>query len=414
MRFCMVSTFYPPYHFGGDATYVRALSRALVSRGHEVDIIHCEDAYRTVSHTKNVPELLEEDGIKVHRLKSRFGVLSPLYTQQTGRPGFKSAAIREILKQNFDVVNFHNISLVGGPAVLGLSEAAVTLYTLHEHWLLCPAHIFWKNKMQACDKRQCMRCSIRSGIPPQLWRYTGLIKRSLRHVDALIAPSKFTAEKHQQAGIADNIEVLPLFSTLNPEQDRATRVTSSQPAVRQPFIYVGRVTASKGIVALLDVFSKLPAIDLHVIGDGDLLVVLKRDYRKFANIQFLGAINQSELIQIYQSAKALILPSLAPETFGLTIVEASACRTPALVRSAGGSRDIVDSTGGGFVYQTDDELISYIMQLDSEAGLSDMLGEKARRGFENFYTEEQHLNTYLTLVDNIQNKKTATAKGFQK
>ena len=30
MRFCMVTTFYPPYHFGGDATYVRALSHALL------------------------------------------------------------------------------------------------------------------------------------------------------------------------------------------------------------------------------------------------------------------------------------------------------------------------------------------------------------------------------------------------
>ncbi len=35
MRFCMVTTFYPPFQFGGDATYVRALSRAPVARGHE-------------------------------------------------------------------------------------------------------------------------------------------------------------------------------------------------------------------------------------------------------------------------------------------------------------------------------------------------------------------------------------------
>ncbi len=31
MRFCMVTTFYPPFHFGGNATYVRALA----ARGHE-------------------------------------------------------------------------------------------------------------------------------------------------------------------------------------------------------------------------------------------------------------------------------------------------------------------------------------------------------------------------------------------
>src|SRR5215472_2805463 len=46
MRFCMVTTYYPPYHFGGDATYVHALSRALVKLGHEVEVMHCVDAYR--------------------------------------------------------------------------------------------------------------------------------------------------------------------------------------------------------------------------------------------------------------------------------------------------------------------------------------------------------------------------------
>ncbi len=405
MRFCMVSTFYPPYHFGGDATYVRALSRALVSLGHEVDIVHCEDAYRTGSYTQNTPELIEEDGIKVHRLKSRFGILSPLYTQQTGRPGFKYLTLKNILKQNFDVVNFHNISLMGGPAVLSLSNAPVTLYTLHEHWLLCPTHIFWKNNAQACDKPQCIRCLIRSGIPPQLWRYTGLIKRSLRYVDTLLAPSQFTAEKHRQAGIANNIQVLPLFSTLNPEQKIPVDSTVSIPFVKQPFIYVGRITASKGIVVLLDIFSRLPDINLHVVGDGDLLVRLKREYAGFKNIQFIGAVNQSELIQMYQNAKALILPSLAPETFGLTIVEAFACGTPALVRSAGGSRDIVDTTGGGFVYQTDDELISRVKQLNADSELCLLLGEKARKGFDSFYTEEKHLNAYLTIVDKIKNSK---------
>lgn len=35
MRFCMVTTFYPPFHFGGDALYVQALSRELVARGTE-------------------------------------------------------------------------------------------------------------------------------------------------------------------------------------------------------------------------------------------------------------------------------------------------------------------------------------------------------------------------------------------
>ena len=36
MRFCMITTFYPPYSFGGDAFFVQHLGRALARRGHDV------------------------------------------------------------------------------------------------------------------------------------------------------------------------------------------------------------------------------------------------------------------------------------------------------------------------------------------------------------------------------------------
>ena len=93
----MVTTFYPPYHFGGDATYVASLSRALVARGHSVEVIHCEDAYHAANHSipRTKPEKAD-DGVIVHRIKSRFGLLSPLLTQQTGRPCLKSRSLEEI------------------------------------------------------------------------------------------------------------------------------------------------------------------------------------------------------------------------------------------------------------------------------------------------------------------------------
>ena len=37
MRFCMVTTFDPPRHFGGDAVHVQSLARALVRAGHDVE-----------------------------------------------------------------------------------------------------------------------------------------------------------------------------------------------------------------------------------------------------------------------------------------------------------------------------------------------------------------------------------------
>ena len=84
----MVTTFYPPYNFGGDGTYVKALSAALVRRGHEVTVVHCEDAFRTKSN-QAVATTEESDGVEIVRIKLRSGIFSSLFTQQFGRPGFK-------------------------------------------------------------------------------------------------------------------------------------------------------------------------------------------------------------------------------------------------------------------------------------------------------------------------------------
>jgi glycosyltransferase involved in cell wall biosynthesis len=398
MRFCMVTTFYPPYNFGGCGIYVRALSRALVAQGHEVEVMHCVDAYRT-KYKDAMPDEAPEEGIVVHRLKSRFGFLSPLITQQTGHPGLKAGTARAVLARPFDVVHFHNISLVGGPAIVPWSRAPVTLYTPHEHWLLCPTHVFWKNKSRPCDRPTCFSCSIVSGIPPQLWRYTRLVERSMASVDAMLAPSEFTAQQHRDAGLKPPVHVLPLFSTLEPNSAVAAR------SKRPRFLFVGRLTASKGVVELLEDFAELPGYDLDVIGEGELGGALRGRFANYPHIRFLGRIPQRELIQEYQSATALIFPSLAPETFGLAIVEAFACGTPAIVRDAGGCREPIEATGGGLIYQTSKELRSALSRLAHKPGVREGLAKRAREGFLRLYTMQRHLDSYLGLVNDIVSQK---------
>jgi glycosyltransferase involved in cell wall biosynthesis len=402
MRFCMVTTYYPPYHFGGDATYVHALSRALVKLGHEVEVMHCVDAYRLKKADPMLSRDVADAGIVVHRLKSRFGFLSPLITQQTGHPGLKARAERAIFRRSFDVVHFHNISLIGGPAIIPWSRAPVTLYTLHEHWLLCPTHIFWKNRSRACDHKTCFTCSLISGVPPQLWRYTRLVERSVTHADVLFAPSEYTAMQHRNAGLKAPIHVLPLYSAIAPES-----VSPPRQRARPRFLYVGRLIEPKGIGLLLEEFASLPAYDLDVIGDGDLRPKLERRFGHCQNIRFLGPIPQAELVGAYRDATALVFPSLAPETFGLSIVEAFACGTPAIVRDAGGCREPIDATGGGLVYRTSEELHAALSRLANEPGLRERLAACAREGFLRLYTPQRHIEAYLAHVAAIR-----AAKGF--
>jgi glycosyltransferase involved in cell wall biosynthesis len=397
----MVTTFYPPYNHGGDGIFVQALARALTAEGHQVEVVHCEDAFR-LSKGSAPPLPAENDGIVVHRLGSALKTLSPLITQQTGRPALKAAQLRTIFARDFDVVNFHNISLVGGPGILSMSQAKVNLYTLHEHWLLCPMHIFWKERKRACDKPQCIRCCIRSGIPPQLWRYGSLIRRSLAHVDALLSPSEYTAQRHRQAGITTPITTLPSFSRLSPEPP-----SQYQPPAVPTFLFAGRVTASKGIQELLECFTALKSYRLIVLGDGDLRLSLQDRYANHRNICFKGAVPQSELETLYQSATATILPSLAPEVLPLSVLESFACGTPVIVRNAGGAREPVDRTGAGFIYETREEFFNAVHKLATDGALRERMGRQARKGYGQYYTKERYLASYLALIDCIRSRQTS-------
>ena len=409
MKFCMITTFYPPLNFGGDGIYVEALSRALVEHGHEVTVVHCADAYRLAAgRHAAVPAETDTNGIRVHRLDSPFGFLSPLLTQQSGRPLLKERSLAAILARGFDVINYHNISLVGGPAVLQLpAPGAIKLYTLHEHWLLCSTHIFWKNKQRACDRRQCFTCSIRSGTPPQLWRLTDLVARSVRHVDALIAPSEFTARLHREAGFAVPIVVNPHFARIAPEQQ--SDHPSGEPPSRleahpdrdRHFLYVGRLTASKGIEPLLTQFAAHPHLRLHVAGGGESYGPLVARFGHLPNIKFLGAIDAATLAAEYSGAIALILPSLAPETFGLAVVEAMAFGTPSVVRNAGGCREIIEESGAGFVFERFEELPALLGRLQEDPTLRDTLGARAREAYHARYNVERHLGEYLGLIERL-------------
>jgi len=175
LRFCMITTFYPPYNFGGDGIFIERLSRELVNRGHHVEVIHCVDSYRILADHLPETDSLNHSKVVVHRLKSPFGFLSPLATQQTGRPFFKGKSIKKILSKGFDVINYHNISLIGGPKVLQYGQG-LKIYTLHEYWMVCPTHTLFKFKREACRSKSCLLCGLVYKRPPQFWRYTGLME----------------------------------------------------------------------------------------------------------------------------------------------------------------------------------------------------------------------------------------------
>ena len=405
LNFLHLTTFYPPYSFGGDATGIYRLCHALGDDGHRVDVIHCVDAYHVLHPAPPPVQFPEHPSVTRHELRTGYGVLSPLLTQQLGGPVLKTNQIRRIIGgRQYDVVHFHNISLLG-PRVLSLRSGdppAVKLYTMHEHWLICPTHVLWKFNRRPCERPACLRCTLLARRPPQLWRYTGLLENACRNIDLFLSPSRFTIRMHRERGLQGPIAQFPYFL---PAADEEWKDPAPRPHPRPYFLFVGRLERIKGLHTLIPLWSRVTDFDLLVAGAGTEEVALREYAASNPRIRFLGMLSQQQLGAYYFHAESCIVPSVTFETFGMISIESFMRKTPVIVRDLGALPEAVEDSGGGFVYRTDEDLLGAIARIGSSPRLRAELGEKGYQAFLRSWTPGANLTKYLSLVQNLMARK---------
>lgn len=394
LRFCFLTTFYPPHNFGGDGIAIQRLARALVRRGHRVTVVHDVDAFRALSRGAEPEVEPEPDGLEVVRLRSPLGLLSPILTQQTGRPFANGRALRRLLDRGgFDVLHFNNVSLIGGPGLLSFGSG-IKVYEAHEHWLVCASHVLWRHNREACTGRQCLRCVLRHGRPPQLWRYSGLLDRKLKAIDAFIAKSEFSRAKHREFGFQREMEVVPYFL---PGFESEPSPAADPPHDRPYFLFVGRLEPIKGLDDVVPLFREFERADLLIAGDGHHAEVLRRAAAGNPRVRFLGRVGGEMLGRLYRNALALIVPSVGFETFGIILIEAMRQGTPVLARRIGPFPEIV-ARGGGFLFDDAAGLRAMMDRLLDEPGLRSGLAAAGVRAFREHWSEPVVVPQYLDLV----------------
>lgn len=413
LRFCMITTFYPPYSFGGDAIYVNRLCSELVNRGHEVDVIHCADSFHLFHPDTSSRAFPTSRGITQHRLHSTLGFLSPLLSHQTGLPLLKRGDIRRVLaSKRFHVIHFHNISLFG-PGVLALEPdyPVLKFYTAHDHWLVCPMSVLWKNQDRACDEPTCVSCAIRSNRPPQLWRSSGLIERSAAHVDRFLAPSRFCREMHHQRGFREPMEVLPEFVPFDRLTEAAAEPASGERVHQRPyFLFVGRLEKLKGVDEILPHFRGDGGYDLLVLGSGTHEDALRNRAADMPRVRFVGWISQDQIDRYYRGALAVIVPSVTYETFGIVVIEALAHRVPVVVNNLGALPEVAQDSGGGLVYNTQEELRGHLDRLASDDAFRATLAERGYQSVLESYSPEAHMSRYEELIRDAWHEKFGPAE----
>jgi glycosyltransferase involved in cell wall biosynthesis len=399
LRCCMVTTFYPPWHFGGDAVYVHRLAEALAARGHQVDVVYSEDAFRALSNgdPSGSSTYQHHENIRLHPLISPHPRLALLTAHQTGRPAFYQKQLQAVLERRpFDLIHFHNVSLVGGPGVLRMGRA-IKLYTAHEYWLVCPTHVLYKYGREPCMSRECFRCTLASHRPPQLWRYTAWMRSCLEQIDCLLMPSRFALDRHRVEGIARPMEHLPHFVPA-PLPDSSPL----PPTDRLYFLFVGRLEGLKGAGDLIELFRHYREADLILVGSGSEESQLRQAATGLPHVKFLGSLHPSQLGPLYKGAVSLLVPSRCFETFGLTAAEALSYGTPVIAREIGALTEIVQQSGGGFTFRTIAECKEAMERIRLSPQLRRDLGQQGALTALREWSEQVHLDRYLAIVSRLR------------
>lgn len=410
LRFCFLTTFYPPYSFGGDAIAIQRLAHGLARAGHHVTVVHDVDAYATLTHSPATAGPPEPPGVEVVPLRSGAGWVSAVLTHQFGSPVLNRSRIARILSEGeFEVTNFHNISLIGGPGLLKHGRG-LKVYMAHEHWLVCPTHVLWRHGREPCTGRQCFRCQLMYRRPPQLWRWTGLLERHLEQIDVFIAMSEFSRAKHREFGFHREMEVLPACLPVACDEDPAASDVS-RPHERPYFLFVGRLERLKGLQDVIPHFHEYRQADLLVAGEGEY----GRDLRALAagmeRVHFLGRVPATDLARYYRHAIALVVPTLGFETFGLVLLEAFRQATPVIARRVGPFPEIVESSGGGELFSTREELLTAMRRLQGDPHHRGRLGAAGHRALLERWSEDVVVSRYLEIVSAAGERRKQASHG---
>jgi len=207
---------------------------------------------------------------------------------------------------------------------------------------------------------------------------------------------------HAERGFPEPVAHLPYFID---RVDQDWKLPRPRPQERAYFLFVGRLEGIKGLQTLIDLWNRVPDVDLLVAGTGTYESELRTLAASNERIRFLGPISQRELGALYFHALACIVPSITYETFGMIIIESFARKTPVIVRDLGALPEVVSDSNGGFVYRSDEELFTAMHRIATSPTLRSKLGENGYRAFLKRWSREAHLELYFDFLQRIATKK---------
>lgn len=271
-----------------------------------------------------------------------------------------SKALKEYIREvKPDVIHLHNHYKYSTSILKAFEGSTPVVQTIHDYGLICPTS--WavtKNNLEVCScvegiGLKCMKNCIKP------WHFLSCylrnrerIKLTRKKITFLIAPSKKLKEYYEAFGFR-NVVHLPHFTDLN--FWKRTNKKREEGLI----LYVGAITPNKGIKYLIEAMPEIQkeveGAKLRIVGEGkDREELEKRAKELNVKAEFAGKLKPEQVLEEYNKAKVLVMPSVWMEQFGMVGIEAMATGLPVVGSNIGGIPDWLIDRKTGYLVRSKD------------------------------------------------------------
>ncbi|PGK31198.1 glycosyl transferase family 1 [Priestia megaterium] len=303
--------------------------------------------------------------------------------------------INLIKENNIDIVDVQNTFPLISPSIYYAAKKfrKPVIQTLRNYRLICSNGLFFRNgdncflclqkkiPMEGI-KNKCYRNStLGSTAVTSMLGIHNLFHTYKDKIDVFITLTEYMKEIYSQAGFPkDRIVVRANFVPKDPGVGEGKG---------NYFLFVGRLTKEKGVLTLIEAFTKNKTDKLIIIGQGPLEQQVDQCAKKHSNIEYLGRKNIEEVYEFMKNAKAVIFPSEWYEPFGRIFIESFAVGTPVISSDVPSIYEMVEDnrTGLHFKAGNSTSLTEAIEKFNASSNLLYMRSE-ARKEYLSKYTPE--------------------------
>jgi glycosyltransferase involved in cell wall biosynthesis len=298
-------------------------------------------------------------------------------------------------ESHFDVLHVQNFFPLLSPSVYAAARKhnVAVVQTLRNYRLLCPNVFLFR------DGHVCEECVSKTFKYPSVlhgcYRKSRLGSLSVaamcgihalagtweNNVDLYIALTDFARQKFVQAGFAAE-KIVTKGNCVYPDPGAGRGEGDF-------VLFVGRLSAEKGITTLLSAWDRLkPSGVLKIAGEGPLAEELRAHTRNNKTIEWLGPKSSAEVKDLMGAAKVTVFCSEWYETFGRVAIESFAKGTPVIASRIGALAEVVDHMRTGLLFEAGsaDDLALQLQWCFDHPGAIETMRRRARGEYEQKYT----------------------------